>query len=156
MIRWRAVGRWVGSTVAGGALIRYWGLAVIPLRGFPGGRAMAANTVGRGWDVCHGFASGVTAVVTARAISRAGEAAVVHAGSRGPCRCLVARAARCLSHHVPGRLSGCGGSVVAAGTGAGRNADVVKVCSRKRHGGVAGLAPQCGLKVLTRLDYIGF
>jgi hypothetical protein len=63
-----AVSGWIGTTVARSALVGHRHLRVIPLRGFPGTGAMAANAVDRGRYMLGQFTRCSAAVVTAGAI----------------------------------------------------------------------------------------
>ena len=68
-----AVRRRIGATVAGGALVGYRHLAVIPLGGLPCRDAMATHTIHAGRDMCGRFTGSGAPVVTRRAGGRCRE-----------------------------------------------------------------------------------
>ncbi len=92
-IRWR-----IGPTVASGALVCYRHLGVVPFCWFPCVCAVAADAVGRGWNMGSQLSSSRTAVVASRAVCRCGVQAMVWLGARPSAGGFMA----CLTHGLTG------------------------------------------------------
>jgi len=141
--------------VAGGALVGYRHLAVVPDRWLPGRGGVATDAIGTGRNMRSGFARRRTAVVASRTVGGCGETAVVHARYGQPAGRLVTGTTGSLCGNVTGWFAHRGRTVVATPAGIGRNAIVVKLGAGECHGGMAALASQLGLEVAGRFDDIG-
>lgn len=109
----RAIGRRIGTAVAGGALVGHRHLAMVPAGRLPTTGAVATKTVPTGGDMGSRLASGSAAVVAARTIGRRSEDTVVRFGCRPIAGGLVAALA------VAGHCRVYGGGWLAGGTIAG-------------------------------------
>ena len=104
VIRHRTVGRWIGASVTGAALVSDNRLSVVPLARRPACHVVAGAARGRCGNVGAAFARGRTAIVATRAIGRGRERAVINFGTSPVRRRLMAG----LTAPGHGCMDGCG------------------------------------------------